>query len=188
MRIKYKKISLENIIKKLSSNSDNKYKLFFKKYIHNYLSKFKINSIDDFIKSNNSQLDFYKKYDPECGIYFHYLLNMDGNEIMAIEKGLQISDSFFDIKYFKSLLTLCDKQPVIYAINLYVDEQFRGKSLCKILLERIKENTKKHSISCIVSEIQEGNIPSIKCHETSGFIKTQYVSYPNTFFYIRFIS
>lgn len=184
----YKKISLENIIKKITkSNKENRYKVFFQRYITNYLSKFKINSQDDFIKSNLSQLQFYNKYDKNCKIYFHILSEKKSNKIIAIEKGLQISELFFDIKYFKQLINLCPKQPIIYATNLYVDEEFRGKSLCKLLLNRIKKNTKKHLINCIISEIHNINIPSIKCHESVGFTKTKYLSYPSTHFFINLI-
>jgi len=193
--IKYKKISFDDLIKRINKNEDNtynKYKEFIELYIKNYLSKFKIDSLEKFINTNLSQLQFYKNYDKDCEIYFHYLIDKSINKIIAIEKVIDINENFFNIKYFKDIKQKITNSTinstintVIYGINLYVDENYRGKSLCKLLLTKIQSNSKKHNKEYIISEIHEENIASIKCHLSSGFQKTNFISYPNTYFYIN---
>jgi hypothetical protein len=183
--IKYKKILFEDLIKRINKTENNKYKSFIELYINNYLSKFKINSLENFIDTNKSQLNFYKKYDLNCQIYFHYLTDKSIDKIIGIEKVIDINDKFFDIKYFKDIQKEFTRDSVIYAINLYVDENYRGKSLCKKLLTKIQSNSKKHNKKYIISEIHNNNIISIKCHESSGFKKTEFLSYPDTYFYIN---
>lgn len=178
----YKKISFDDLIKRINKTENNKYKSFINLYIDKYLSKFKINSLQDFIKRNISQLNFYKQYDSNCIIYFHYIVDIKQDKIIAIEKGLDISDKFFEIKYLKNITI--HPESIIYATNLYVDEEYRGKSLCKLLLNKMKSNSEKHFKKYIMCEIHNENIPSIKCHESIGFIKLDLISYPNTYFYI----
>lgn len=180
----YKKILFEELIKRINKTENNKYKSFIDIYIKNYLSKFKINSLENFVETNKSQLNFYKQFDSNCKIYFHYLIDKSIDRIIAIEKCIDITDKFFDIKYFKMLKSEYDRGSVIYAINLFVDEEYRGKSLCKKLLTKIQSNSKKHNKKYIISEIHNDNITSIKCHESTGFKKTQFLSYPVTYFYI----
>ena len=185
--IKYKKILFEDLIKKINKTENNKYKSFIELYIKNYLSKFKINSLENFIDTNKSDIKFYKYYDSNCQIYFHYLIDKSIDKIIAIEKVIDINDKFFDIKYFKNILYQKEftRDSIIYSKNLYVDESYRGKSLCKKLLTKIQQNSKKHNKKYIISEIHKNNIPSIKCHEFTGFKKTKCLSYPDTYFYIN---
>jgi hypothetical protein len=183
--IKYKKILFEDLIKKINKTENNKYKSFIELYIKNYLSKFKINSLENFIDINKSEIKFYKQYDSNCQIYFYYLIDKSINKIIAIEKVIDINDKFFDIRYFKNIQQKFRRDSVIYSKNLYVDESYRGKSLCKKLLTKIKSNSKKHNKKYIISEIHKNNIPSIKCHESNGFLKTKFLSYPDTYFYIN---
>lgn len=180
----YKKILFEDLIKRINKTEDNKYRKFIELYINNYLSKFKIDSQEKFINTNISQLEFYKQFDLNCKMYFHYLIDTTKNRIVAIEKCIDISDRFFDIKYFKILKHDYKSGSVIYAINLFVDEEYRGRSLCKQLLSKIQSNSIKHNKQYIISEIHNENISSIKCHESSGFKKTKFLSYPETYFYI----
>ena len=182
--IKYKKILFEDLIKRIDKTENNKYKSFIELYIKNYLSKFKINSLENFIDTNKSQLNFYKQFDSNSQIYFHYLIDKSIDKIIAIEKVIDINNNFFDIKYFKDIQKEFTRDSVIYGINLYVDENYRGKSLCKKLLSKIQSNSKKHNKRYIISEIHNENISSIKCHESSGFKKTTFLSYPETYFYI----
>ena len=186
MEYKYKKISLHNLIKKInSSDKSNMYSKFIEKYILNYLSKFKINSFEQFINSNTSHLDFFKKYDSDAKIYFSYLTDKQNKKIIAIEKTIMMNEKFFDIKYFNDIVE--QKDNVLYGINLFVDEDYRGKSLCKHLLSRIKLNAKKNNVKYIVSDIHDENIPSIKCHLSQDFKKLNVLSYKNTYFYIAIL-
>lgn len=186
MDYKYKKISLNNLIKKINLNTI--YKDFIQKYIDNYLKKIKINTIDEFIEYNIRHLKKYKLYDPNTQIYFHYMIDKKENTIMCIEKSIRMNQHFFDIKYFKNIINNKNNiKQVSYNINLYVDENYRGKSVCKTLLQRIIKNSKKNNINYIISEINENNIQSIKCHLSNNFVKTNIISYPNTYFYIASI-
>jgi hypothetical protein len=180
----YKKILFEDLIKRINKTENNKYREFIELYIKNYLSKFKIDSLEKFVKTNESQIQFYKQFDLDCKIYFHYLIDKSIDKIVAIEKCIDISDRFFDIKYFKMLESKYERGFTIYAVNLFVDEEYRGKSLCKKLLYKIQSNSKKHNKKYIISEIHNENAASIKCHESSEFKKTEFLSYPETYFYI----
>jgi RimJ/RimL family protein N-acetyltransferase len=183
MDYKYKKILLNNLIKKINSNKI--YKDFTQKYIDNYLKKIKINTIDEFIQYNLRHLEKYKLYDSNTKIYFHYMVDKKENRIVSMEKSIIMNKHFFDIKYFKNIINdINSVKEVSYNINLYVDEHYRGKSICKNLLQRIIKNCKKNNINYIISEINDDNIPSIKCHLANNFVKTNIISYPNTYFYI----
>jgi hypothetical protein len=182
---KYKKISLNALIKKLDENNNNIYITFFNLYISNYLKKFKIDSIDTFKSINIKQLNFYKEYYKNVKIYFHYLYDKEVDKIIAIEKTIDMDKNFYNIKYFKDILPEDEQDYTIYGINLYIDENYRGKSLCKKLINNIQQNSKKHNFKYIISEIHDQNIPSIKCHISADFKKLPIVSYRDTYYYIK---
>ena len=49
----------------------------------------------------------------------------------------------------------------------------------------VQKTAVKKNIKFIISEIHNDNVPSIKCHLSSGFIKTNIERYSKTFFYIK---
>ena len=192
----YQKISLKKLEKILTTKpSSNNYThltyiKFIINYINNYLKNLKrIKSIEDFIKENNKQLEYYKKIDKNTKIYYHFIIDNLTKNIIGIIKVIEISESIFTIKYFKPLQTLYNIYPnkcikIGYAINLYVDPQYRNQSMCKKLLFNISNELKLNNFSYILSEIHKDNIGSIKCFLSQKFKKTDVLSYKDTYFYI----
>ena len=185
--IKYKKISFEYLLKQINANNK-KYIDFINLYIEQYLKKLiNINNITEFINYNKTYLEKYKKADNKSKIIFHILIDKDNDKIIAIEKTLKISDGFFTIKYFTPLkkeYNIPDNNFIYYAINLYVSPEYRGQRLCNKLLKMVQKTAVKKNIKFIISEIHNDNVPSIKCHLSSGFIKTNILSYKDSYFYI----
>ena len=184
--IKYIKISLDNI-EKCSE--------FIKYYVEDYIRKIDETVVDlpTFIKKNEFDLNYYKRYDDNVKIYFNLLYDKENNNFFALEKTIWINNNFFDISYFKELpLTLdIDKleiKNVIYAVDLYIHPDYRGKKMCSYLLHRIYKNGMKHDCSIILSEINESNKLSIKCHYSNGFIKTNIFKHQNTFVYYKLLA
>jgi len=188
--IKYKKISFDYLIKQLNNNNK-LYVDFINLYIKEYLYELiHINNTDDFIKYNKNYLEKYKKVDNSSKIIFHLLINKEKDKIIGIEKTLKISDGFFKLKYFTPLkqeYKIPDNSFIYYAINLYVSPEYRGQKLCNKILKMIQKTAIKKNIKFIISEIHNDNIPSIKCHLSSNFIKTDILSYKDSYFYIALL-
>ena len=181
--VKYKKISFEIIKKKLNNTQ---YRDFITYYIEHYLKKInpKIYDVDQFIKKNQSDIDFYNKYNTNIKLYFHMLYDKLNKRFFAIERTAYMNNNFFDISFFKNI-PVNKNHNVMYATNLFIDDKYRGQGMCKYLLERIGKNCNKNNVKLILSEIDDTNTPSIKCHVSNGFIKTNIVSYKNAYFYYK---
>lgn len=187
--MKYKKVSYNYLTKQIKNNNK-MYVDFINKYISEYLEKFlRIKTIGEFIEYNEK---YQKKFSEntentkDTSLSFHLLIDEKLNKIVAIEKTLKITKKFFDIKYFTELKKYCkiDNEYIYYAVNLFVDPEYRGQHLCQKILKKIKKKGQEKNIKYIISEIHNNNIPSIKCHEKNGFVKTDIFSYRDTPFYV----
>lgn len=185
MLIKYKKYEYNTLLKKLKKTM---FLNFFNKYIDTYLKKLNINTIEQFEYRTNKFINYYKKIDSNAKLYFHVLIDIDYKKCIGISRILVMSDLFFTIPYFVKLkkdYMIPSNIQISYLTNLYIDSDYRGKKLCIYLLQKIYKNSVKNNIKYIISEIHQDNIQSIRCNKSIGFIKTNILSYPKTYFYIN---
>lgn len=159
-------------------------------FFDEYFKNFHWGTVEKFKKSNNKTIEFYQKYDKNAETYFHVLIDLKTNKLIAIERSLEISDVFFSIKYFvplKKKVKLSSKLNIMYNTKLFVDPNYRGKHVCGRLLEEINKYADKNNIKYIIAEIHQDNTPSIKCHIRNNFVKTDILSYENTYFFVNLI-
>ena len=101
----------------------------------------------------------------------------DGQLSEWIDKILKIGDPLAIIKdgnIIAFLLLYCNKFDTLeaYICNVYVEEQFRGCKLSKILVEEAIAICKSRNFKTINLDVAENNIAAIKVYSQCGFVET----------------
>ena len=94
----------------------------------------------------------------------------------------------FSIKYFtplKKIYNIEDDIKIGYIQNLFVNPNYRNKSICKLLITIISNNLKSLGFKYILSEIKTTNTLSSKCFTSNNFKNSYILSYKDEFFYIK---
>jgi predicted GNAT family N-acyltransferase len=60
--------------------------------------------------------------------------------------------------------------------NVFIDPAFQGKGYCKVIIDEIVEYFKKRNIQLYL-DVDEKNIPAVKCYKRAGFVDFSKVKY-----------
>lgn len=71
----------------------------------------------------------------------------------------------------------CKTSPVAFLEGIYVEPQFRGQGIARLLVDSIQSWALHHGCSELASDANIGNLASHGMHNALGFVETQRVVY-----------
>jgi GNAT superfamily N-acetyltransferase len=114
---------------------------------------------------------FDKTLKPEHITYYNIkqLIESTSSEvIVAVFKGEIIGSAYIDIKKAKPYLKHAKYG---YLGFMYVNPDFRGKGINKLIINELKKWAKSRNIVELRLDVYDGNHPAIKAYEKVGFSK-----------------